>query len=929
MFMTVAGSHDMILVGLSIIIAVLASYAALDLASRVRVSSGWLRRFWLSAAAMTLGGGIWSMHFVAMLAFNMPGMTVSYDPGLTLASLFLAILCTGIGFGVMDRWRGRLPLGVAGLLMGLGVVAMHYVGMAAMKMHADLHYDRGWMLLSVLIAIGAAVAALWLASREQGIRKRLAAALLMGMAISGMHYAGMRAAIFTMRPDADPLLSLSSVSQSGLAAWVSALTLLILLLALCASTIDRRLSTGSRREARIALRLRLADVTRDATTDVALRETAALMGSHFGVARTGYGDLDAVEGVFDYRICWTDGSVPDLLGRHPAEAFGMKIVAALNAGETVVVDDLLKAAISDEPRTRETSAAIDTRAILVVPFLHGGRLQTIVYLNSREPRRWTADEVMFMEEFAERTRQIIARADAEARLRKLNETLEQRVLEALSEREVLAAVVDNTSASVMVCDPDLNILALNKAQSLDFQRIYGRPCAVGESLLDLLACFPAHRDMIHAQWLRALDGETFVIVDEFGDAAHQQAHFEVHFHPMRDAAGGITGAFLTAYDVSARVRAQRDLEITQEALRQSQKMEAMGQLTGGVAHDFNNLLTPILGVLDMLQRRGVGSEREQRLIAGAFQSADRAKVLVQRLLAFARRQPLQAVPVEVGRLVTGMADLVASTTGPQIKVSVDVAEGLPHAKADPNQLEMALLNLSVNARDAMPDGGSLRITARAEHLASDFGALEAGDYICLSVADTGCGMDEAIKARAIEPFFSTKGIGRGTGLGLSMVHGLASQLGGALIISSVPGVGSNIELWLPQSPSADSDTAVAPLPVKFLKRGTALLVDDEEYVRMSTADMLADLGYAVVEAVSAEEAICLVEQGVEFDILLTDHLMPGMTGTELARQVRAIRPDLPVLLVSGYAEIDGISADLPRLTKPFRKDELAISLAEL
>ena len=360
-------------------------------------------------------------------------------------------------------------------------------------------------------------------------------------------------------------------------------------------------------------------------------------------------------------------------------------------------------------------------------------------------------------------------------------------------------------------------------------------------------------------------------------------------------------------------------------------MEAMGQLTGGVAHDFNNLLTPILGTLDLLQRKELGGERERRLLSGALQSAERARTLVQRLLAFARRQPLQAVPVNVADLIGDMAELVASTTGPQIEVKVDAPAGLPAARADPNQLEMALLNLSVNARDAMPDGGTLRISARAATIdRAEEGPLPAGRYVCVSVADTGEGMDELTLARAIEPFFSTKGVGKGTGLGLSMVHGLASQLGGALTIQSHPGIGTNVELWLPESASdveapgpSIEDTVAAPA------HGRILLVDDEEVVRISTADMLSDLGYAVVEAASAEEALELHGRGERFDILVTDHLMPGMNGTQLADALSGAQPHLRVLLVSGYADGDGLDPRLPRLTKPFRKDELALSLAQL
>jgi len=383
--------------------------------------------------------------------------------------------------------------------------------------------------------------------------------------------------------------------------------------------------------------------------------------------------------------------------------------------------------------------------------------------------------------------------------------------------------------------------------------------------------------------------------------------------------------------LEARVRQRTaDLEAAHEQLRQSQKLEAMGSLTGGVAHDFNNLLTPIVGVLDMLQRRGLGGEREQRFIAGAMQSAERAKTLVQRLLAFARRQPLQPIAVDVGLLVTNMAGLVSTTTGPQIKTVVDIAAGLPPAKADPNQLEMALLNLAVNARDAMPDGGTLRISASAHVLtAGEVHGLRAGSYLRLSVADSGVGMDAATIARAIEPFFSTKGVGKGTGLGLSMVHGLASQLGGALTITSNVGLGTNVELWLPQTDDAPEVAAVAAAQEPSGRSGTALLVDDEEFVRLTTADMLGDLGYHVIEAASAEDALALIVAGTAFDLLVTDHLMPGMTGTQLARAVRERRASLPVLIISGYADVEGIAPDLPRLTKPFRKSDLAASLTSL
>ena len=523
------------------------------------------------------------------------------------------------------------------------------------------------------------------------------------------------------------------------------------------------------------------------------------------------------------------------------------------------------------------------------------------------------------------------RRQAEDRLREINEDLEERFAESLAERQLLADLVEGTDAFVQVVDPQYRWLAINRAATSEFERIYGVRPAVGDSILDLLGHLPAHRDEVRAIWARALDGEEFTEVGEFGDEARDRRSYEMKYNVLRGKDGELIGAYQFVYDVTERVREQRKLADAQEQLRQSQKMEALGQLTGGVAHDFNNLLTPIVGALDMLQRAGLGGEREQRLIDGALQSSDRAKMLVQRLLAFARRQPLQSAAVDVAELVTGMADLLASTSGPQIRVVVEAADDLPLARADANQLEMALLNLGVNARDAMPDGGTLRISATAEQVRGGHrSGLKAGDYVRLSVADTGVGMDEEVAARAVEPFFSTKGIGKGTGLGLSMVHGLASQLGGALTIDSRPGVGTDVSLWLPQT-KADTRPAKPreDLLVRGGTKGQVLLVDDEDLVRVSTAGMLADLGYSVIEARSGEEACQLVADGLTPSLLVTDHLMPGMSGTELARKLLEKNPVLPVLVVSGFTELEGIASELPRLTKPFRNADLAQKLAAI
>ena len=398
-----------------------------------------------------------------------------------------------------------------------------------------------------------------------------------------------------------------------------------------------------------------------------------------------------------------------------------------------------------------------------------------------------------------------------------------------------------------------------------------------------------------------------------------------------------------ARDVLARSREELErlvIERTREReealaqLHEAQKLETIGQLTGGVAHDFNNLLTPVMGNLDLLRRRIPAEDvKAHRLVENALQATSRAATLVQRLLAFARRQDLQPKAVDVSGLLAGIEDLVSRSIGPTIAVTVKSPPNLSAARVDPSQLELAVLNLAINARDAMPGGGSLIMEVRQESVRSaQWETLKAGDYICVSVADTGVGMDAATLKRAIEPFFSTKGVGKGTGLGLSMVHGLAAQSGGALQLSSEPGVGTKAELWLPvadEQAAASEQTLVeailAPRP------STILLVDDEELVRVGTAEMLMDLGYSVVQAGSGVEALGLLRRGeIEIDLLVSDYLMPGIGGADMVREARKLRPSLPALLITGYTNlVQGPGAELPRLAKPFRQAELAARIAEL
>ena len=621
--------------------------------------------------------------------------------------------------------------------------------------------------------------------------------------------------------------------------------------------------------------------------------------------------VEAVQGVI-----WTNNAAGEMIGDQPAWAAltgqtydqykGLGWTRAIHPDDVAPTIEAWTAAVAQnrtflfEHRVRRHDGAWRTFSIRALPSLDGqGKI-----------REWVGVHTDVTDE-----------RDAEQRLRILNETLEARVQERTLQRDRLW---DLSEDLLVVADYDGHLLRVSPSWSRLLG--YDEQTLMAHSYIDLV--HPDDFSHIEGVLLEMRSTGKAVSIENrlrAADGGWRWCAWTISPDPGRERVTGV------GRDVTAVKAHQAELQMAQEALRQSQKLEAMGQLTGGVAHDFNNLLTPIIGSLDMLLRRGLGGEREQRLMDGALQSAERAKVLVQRLLAFARKQPLQANAVDVAALIRGMADLIASTSGPKIRVLVDAPPDLPAAQADPNQLEMAILNLAVNARDAMPEGGSLTIAASSETLGPDHRSmLPPGTYVHLSVADTGVGMDEAALSRAVEPFFSTKGVGKGTGLGLSMVHGLASQLGGAILLSSRPGLGTNVELWLPISTrAAESGGRPGEGGSQAPGAGTALLVDDEDLVRMSTADMLIELGYGVVEMSSAEEALKALVGGLEVAVLVTDHLMPGMSGIDLAREVRGRRPGLPVLIISGFAEAEGIAPDLPRLTKPFRAADLAASLSDL
>ncbi|MGR4972684.1 response regulator [Pseudomonas sp. LARHCG127] len=384
------------------------------------------------------------------------------------------------------------------------------------------------------------------------------------------------------------------------------------------------------------------------------------------------------------------------------------------------------------------------------------------------------------------------------------------------------------------------------------------------------------------------------------------------------------------------------LRHNEEALRQSQKMEAVGQLTGGIAHDFNNMLTGIIGSLELLRRRLARGRTEDldSLIDLGVTSANRAAGLTHRLLAFSRRQSLDSKAVQMNTLVLSMGELLQRSLNESIRLDMQLDEQLWVAEADPNQLESALLNLVLNARDAMPNGGNLVVQTRNRHLDADFTEaypnLASGDYVVLSVQDTGCGMPEAVISRAFDPFFTTKPIGQGTGLGLSMIYGFSKQSRGHVTIDSEVDKGTTVNLYLPRFVGEEiHEPQVATQHAPYAQDGeTVLIVEDDPAVRVLVSAVLSELGYAFVEAADANGALPILQSSQRIDLLISDVGLPGMNGRQLAEIGRQVRPDLRVLFITGYAEHAAVRGGfldpgMQMITKPFTFDLLTAKVREM
>jgi PAS domain S-box-containing protein len=613
----------------------------------------------------------------------------------------------------------------------------------------------------------------------------------------------------------------------------------------------------------------------------------------------------------DRTIQWINGAAEHVFGYAAADLLGKKI-------------DVLLAHEGSLSRIFSDQTCMPDKALQVV----GRRTNGSPGYFDVSFGRWRADERVFVttiwRDVTERMAADVALRDSESRHRALLEALPQLVW---------------TCGADGACD----------YCNLRWQDYTGASADQHLGWEWLKVVHEGDREGLEAVWRASLTTESVFDADaRLRRADGEYRWFKMRSIPVHGVGGAVTRWLGTATDITDHIEARdalrssneelelrvaertREREVALRQLHESQKMESIGQLTGGVAHDFNNLLAVILGSLALLKKAIPEGSRATALLERAVQGAERGATLTARLLAFARRQELKFEVVGLQELIPDMLDFLRHSVGPTISVGVDIPPEVHPVEVDANQLELALMNLAVNARDAMPQGGTLVITCR-NGTGSQANGLPRGDYIQICVADNGEGMNEATLSRAKEPFFTTKGIGKGTGLGLSMVHGFAAQSRGAMDIASEPGKGTVVTLWLPRAqgiaPPKSEKKEKTPAQGTTARKLRVLLVDDDILVSMGAADMLIDLGHSVAEAQSAVHAFNLLETQSPFDVVVTDYAMPGMNGYDFAVRLRQTHPRLPVVLATGYAELPTKTAtEFRRLAKPYSQADLAAAL---
>jgi len=681
--------------------------------------------------------------------------------------------------------------------------------------------------------------------------------------------------------------------------------------------------------------LELGDRIRDLTDVGEISYVASeILGRALGVSRAGYGVVDVVAETITIDHDWNMPGVTSIAGVLQFREYG-SYIEDLKAGRTVQVAD-----VALDPRTRDGADAlrgIAAASFVNMPLLEQGYVVALVFVNNATPRPYDDAEIALIREVAARVRAATERVRAEEARRESEEQF-----------HAFAQAVPN---QIWAAHADGDLYWFND-QVFNYTGA-DRAMLAGRAAWLILV----HADDIaeaDRRWAHALStGEIYQVEFRIRRADGIYRWFLVRAEPVR-AGGTIVRWVGTNTDIDDQRRfadtledqvaaRTRDLMVAEAALRQSQKMEAVGQLTGGIAHDFNNLLTGIIGSLELLgvriaQGRLADVERYSLAAQGA---AKRAASLTHRLLAFSRRQTLDPRPTDMNRLIADMEDLIRRTIGPEIELETVAAGGLWPTLVDPNQLENALLNLCINARDAMPDGGRLTIESGNRWLdarAARDRDLEPGQYVSLCVSDTGTGMTPEVIAKAFDPFFTTKPLGVGTGLGLSMIYGFTRQSGGQVRIYSEPGEGAMVCLYLPRYRGAAEEVEAMPDLADAPRADageTVLVVDDEPTVRMLVVEVLEELGYIPIEAADGAAGLKILQSAIPIDLLVTDVGLPGgMNGRQMADAARLVRPGLKTLFITGYAEnaVVGnghLDAGMHVMTKPFAMEALAARIREL
>lgn len=682
-------------------------------------------------------------------------------------------------------------------------------------------------------------------------------------------------------------------------------------------------------------RIRFLDTLGKATAastdaDAILGITTRLLGNQLGVSVCAYADMDPDEDGFTIRGNWAAPGAQGIVGHYNLAAFGQRALANLHAGQPLILEDTARQLPAHEAAT---FLGLGLAATICLPLIKEGKLTALMAIHDREPRVWQREELALLTEVTERSWAHIERVRSVATVRlaeqRFRRELERQVAErtaALAQSEAqIRTVAASSHLYQWLLSAEGTVVYANPT-SLTGANV-GSQEVIGRAFWDTpwFSKTPGMQAIVMACVATAAEGGSDHLCMQL-ELAIGTRSFDFSIRPVLDEAGAVVGIVPEAVDSTARVEAE-------QALQQAQKMEALGNLTGGIAHDFNNLLTAVMGNLELLRKRVPADSPLLRYVDNARIGAERGASLTRRMLAFARKQDLLAERIQPGRLIAEMTELLERSLDPTVTIETRVDPDLPDIEADPNQLQTALLNLALNARDAMAGQGRLIIGAHEETSSGQFG-IRPGSYLCLSVIDEGEGMDDVTRKRATEPFYTTKGIGKGTGLGLSIVHGFAQQSGGALVLHSEVGIGTTAQIWLP----AVQHTRALHTPVANLHepieanphRLNILAVDDDVLVLFNTAEMLRDQGHEVTTAHSGALALEHLSRA-RFDLLITDHAMPKMTGAQLALEVQRLQPDLPVLLVSGYAEIpaDTAAGRLPMLPKPFSQQALLEIIAEI